>query len=89
MAKRSVRLEKGIESIKEEIKSHFDKLDKEIKDEDEIMARYHIKEIDKSLIDALEYKINLLGKNKEDEKLIIEFRRKLKDYKDKLGIEEE
>ena len=86
MVKRRDRLEKGIESIKKEIENHFEKLDNEIKNENDITARYHIKEIDKSLIDALEYKIGLLGINKENRELVNDYRKRIEEYKDKLGI---
>ena len=85
MVKRSKRLEKGIESLKKEMESHFDKLDKDINEENEILAEYHFKEIDKSLIDALEHKINLLGANVEDIKLIKRYRERLEAYKRKLS----
>lgn len=83
MVKRSKKLDKGIESLKKEIEKHFEKLDKDVNGEDEILARYHVKEIDKSLIDALEHKIKLLG---EDSKLIKDYRNRLDEYKKKLGI---
>ncbi len=86
MAKRIKRLEKGVESLKTEIKDHFERLDNELIEEDVIMARYHLKEIDKSLIDALEHKIKLLGEKGKYETLIKEYRNRLNKYKDKLGI---
>jgi len=57
MAKRAKRVEKGIESLKEEIEKHFEKLDGDMYENNEIVAKYHIKEIEKSLIGALEDKI--------------------------------
>jgi len=86
MAKRAKRLKSAIESHKAEIERHFDKLDKEINEKEEILARYHIKELDKSLIAVLEYKISLLGATKEDLELIKKCRRRLEEYKKKLGI---
>ena len=71
-----------------QIENHFKKLDKEIIEEDDITARYHIKEIDKSIIDALEYKIGLLGVNKENEKFINDYIKRITEYKRKLGIED-
>ncbi|MBS3066251.1 hypothetical protein J4205_00350 [Candidatus Pacearchaeota archaeon] len=85
MVKRNKRLDKGIESLKKEIEKHFEKLYKEIIEKDEILARYHIKEIDKSLITALERKIKLLGENIE---LVKEYKNHLEEYKKKLNIKD-
>jgi len=87
MAKRSKRLKTAIESYKSEIEKHFDKLDKDLSEKDEILAKYHIKEIDKSLITALEHKLNLLGENSENIELIKDYKNRLENYKKKLGIE--
>lgn len=91
MAKRAKRIEKGIESLKEEIEGHFKKLDSDIIENDEATAKYHIKEIDKSLIANLEKKMLLLSKNSketlENKELIDKFRKKLEEYKKKLSIE--
>ena len=86
MVKRSKRLEKGIESLKKEIEKHFDKLDKEIMEEDKTLAQYHVKEIDKSLITALEHKISLLGISIAYFNLIKKYKNRLEEYKKKLGI---
>ena len=85
MVKRNKRLDKGIESLKKEIEKHFEKLYKEIIEKDEILARYHIKELDKSLITALERKIKLLGENIE---LVKEYKNHLEEYKKKLNIKD-
>jgi len=61
MAKRIKRLKKGAESIKEEIEKHFLKLEKDIEENRIEAGEYHAKEIEKSLIKALELKIELLG----------------------------
>lgn len=88
MVKRDKRLKRAIGSYKEEIEKHFEKLDKDILDGDEITARYHIKEIDKSLIANLEKKIALLDKNnKKSKELIDNFRKKFEEYKKKLFID--
>jgi len=94
MVKRDKKLKKSTESYKKEIENHFAKLDKDIMEEDEITARYHIKEIDKSLIVNLEKKIALLIKSKKDNKetqenkaLINKYRKKLEEYKKKLSFE--
>ena len=86
MAKRSKKLKSAIESYKAEIEKHFEKLDNNINEQDEILARYHIKEIDKSLISALENKIILLGKAAEYSHLIKKYRNRLEEYKKKLGV---
>ncbi|MEK6800858.1 MAG: hypothetical protein AABY05_02905 [Nanoarchaeota archaeon] len=86
MVKRTNRLEKGIESLKEEIETHFDKLDRDIIEDDGMLADYHIKEIDKSLITALERKISLLGQDKAGVELIKKFRNRLEEYKKKLNM---
>ena len=45
MVKRKKRLEKGISSIEEQIKTHEEKLAKAKEDKDEILERYYEKEI--------------------------------------------
>lgn len=70
MVKRSKKLKSAIESYKAEIEKHFEKLDKDIIEQDEILAKYHAKEIDKSLIATLERKIDLLGANAKDVELL-------------------
>jgi len=91
MVKRDKRLKKSIESYKEEIGKHFEKLDKDILENDEITARYHIKEIDKSLITSFEKKMIFLSKNSqettENKELIKQYRKKLEEYKKKLFID--
>lgn len=58
--KRSKKAGKSAESIKEQIEKHFEKLKKEVDEKNEVLVRYHVKEIDKSLIDALEKKMKIL-----------------------------
>lgn len=84
MAKRSKRVEKGIESLKKQIEEHFAKLEKNMNENEVISVRYYIKEIDKSLITTLEYKISLLGVSAEHSGLIKRYRNLLKEYKKKL-----
>ncbi len=86
MVKRSKKLKSAIESYKAEIEKHFEKLDNDINEQDEILARYHIKEIDKSFISAWENKISLLEKGAEYSHLIKKYRNRLEEYKKKLGI---
>ncbi|MDO8563395.1 MAG: hypothetical protein Q7R87_00095 [Nanoarchaeota archaeon] len=87
MAKRNKRLKNAIESYKEEIEKHFDKLDRDIEDNNGILAGYHIKEIDKSLIATLENKISMLKMEKEYSELIKKYRDKLEEYRRKLNFE--
>lgn len=71
---------KSIETIKEEIEKHFTKLEREINEKKEILAHYHIKEIDKSLLDFLEKKLNLL---KIDKNIIQQYKKRLENLKEK------
>jgi uncharacterized membrane-anchored protein YhcB (DUF1043 family) len=91
MEKRSKKVKKGIESLKNEIEKHFEKLDKEIIENDEVTARYHLKEIDRSLIDSLEKKTMLFKENtkesKESRELLSFLRKKLEEYKKKILLE--
>ena len=82
--KREKRLIKSIESLKKQINEHFEKLDKEVKQEDEITAKYHFKELDKSLILNLEKKMEFLGK--VDKELLDDYKSKLR-YFEKLFFE--
>lgn len=86
MRKRAKKLKIAIESYKEEIEKHFEKLEKDISEKNDILARYHIKEIDKSLIDALEKKINLLGNDFNYIELIKKYKARLEEYKKRLEI---
>ena len=61
MAKRVKRIEKGIESLKREIEEHFLKIERDIHEKRIDLGKYHIKEIDKSLLKALEIKLEILG----------------------------
>ncbi len=90
MVKRSKRLSTGIESIKIRIEEHFKKLENEINENNEILARYHFKEINRSLITTLEKKLNQLAKeNTEVKELLENYRKKLEEYRKRLGMEEE
>jgi hypothetical protein len=89
MVKRTKRLEKGIESLKEEIEEHFQKLDKDISENNKELGRYHAKEIGRSLILALERKISLLGENPQHSELLKEYKSRLNEYKKKLKLEED
>jgi len=60
MAKRAKRVNKGIESIKEEIEKHFQKIEIDFAEGNLERGRYHIKEVDRSLLKALEVKMKIL-----------------------------
>lgn len=77
------KTKQSIESIKRRIEDHFEKLEKEIEADDEILARYPIKEIDKSLIDTLERKMKFLGEVNEN--LLDDYRKKLRKIEEKLS----
>jgi hypothetical protein len=82
MAKRSKRIKTGIESIKNEIAAHFKKIEEDIENKDFETGRYHIKEINRSLINALKNKLKILGKEDED---IKKYEEKIKELENKLG----
>lgn len=84
MAKRSKRIKTGIESIKEEIEIHFKKIEGDINNGDFETGRYHIKEMGRSLINALKYKLGLLGEDGEHDKDVRKYEERLKILKDKL-----
>ena len=87
MVKRVKKLDKAIESLKEQIERHFLKIEDDIQRDNFDLGRYHAKEIDKSLIDALEKKINMLEDGKDYLVLIKNYRNRLSEYKKKLGFE--
>jgi hypothetical protein len=81
MVKRTKRLEKGVESLKQEIEIHFSKLKSDIEKGNIERGRYHIKELDKSLIFAFENKLKILNLKND---LAIEFRERLEKLRDKF-----
>ena len=83
MAKRIKRLEKGIESLKKEIEEHFKKIEKDISEKNIDRGRYHVKEIDKSLLKALEIKIKIL---KIEDNSIQNYRERLKRLRKSLSL---
>ncbi len=85
MVKRTKKVEKGIESLKKQIDGHFLRIEKDIKEGRIERGRYHIKEIDKSLLKALELKIEILGVEDAKRDLKI-YRGRLEKLKKKLGI---
>lgn len=83
MVKRVKRIEKGIESLKKEIEEHFSKIEKDIQEDKIDRGAYHIKEIDKSLLKALEIKLEILGIKDDSVKF---YRERLNKLKNKLEI---
>ena len=75
MVKRAKRIEKGIESLKKEIEKHFEKIEEDILKKNIDRERYHLKEIDKSLLKALEIKIKILGI--ENDNSVLVYRKRL------------
>ncbi|MCX6741720.1 MAG: hypothetical protein NTX24_00905 [Candidatus Pacearchaeota archaeon] len=86
MVKRAKRIERGAESLKKEIEEHFKKIEKDILKDNINLGRYHIKEIDKSLLKALEIKIKILGIENDDSVSI--YRERLEKLRKSLGLNE-
>ncbi len=86
MAKKFKKIEKGIESLKKEIKKHFEKIEEDIKEKNINRGRYHIKEIDKSLLKSLEIKMKTLGL--KDKEFLKKYRERLDNLKKILDLEE-
>ena len=63
MAKRYKRAIKGIESLRKGIENHFNKLEKDIMENNFERGRYHFKELDLSFLPALEKKIKIAEKS--------------------------
>jgi len=85
MVKRVKRAEKGIESLKKQIEEHFGKIEADIRENNLDRGRYHFKEIDKSLLKALEIKIKILGI--EDNELIQSYRERLEELRKSLDLD--
>lgn len=83
MPSRKKRLEKSIESLKEQIEAHFEKLEKDIEAQNQFTARYHIKELDLGLIADLERRMIILGKI--DKTILEAYRKRLDEIKEKLN----
>lgn len=86
MAKRVKRIEKGIESLKKEIEEHFDKIEEDILENNIDRGIYHIKEIDKSLLKALEIKIKILGIENDNSVQI--YRERLEKLRKDIGLDD-
>ena len=83
MAKRAKKLGKGVESLKKEIEEHFSKIKEDISEGRVERGLYHIKEIDKSLLKALEIKIEMLGSNDNSVQI---YRKRLNELKKNLNL---
>jgi hypothetical protein len=81
MARRNKKIKKSLESIEKEIEVHFQKLEKDIQEGNLNRGSYHFKEIDKSLIFALEKKVEFLNLSNNS---VIEYRRRLDILRKKL-----
>tara|TARA_Y100000034_G_C6866165_1_gene394797 strand:+ start:768 stop:1013 length:246 start_codon:yes stop_codon:yes gene_type:complete len=68
-SKRKKRLTKSVDSIKKQIEIHFKKLEDDLEKGDFDYARYHAKELDKSLIDSLKKRLEMLGKDNNSVKV--------------------
>jgi len=85
MVKRVKRVEKGIESLKQEIETHFAKIEEDISEKNIDRGRYHLKEIEKSLLKALEIKIDILG---EDNSSVLAYRERIENLRKLIGSDE-
>ncbi len=85
MVKRAKRLGSGIDSLKKEIEKHFKKIEEDIREKNIDRGKYHIKEIDKSLLKVLEIKIKILGA--EDDSIQI-YRERLEKLKKSLELKD-
>ena len=83
MVKRIKKIKKGIESLKEVIEEHFNKIEEDIKEKNISRGMYHIKEIDKGLLKALEIKIDIL---KIRDNSVQAYRERLEKLKKKMDL---
>ena len=83
MAKRAKRIEKGIESLKKEVEEHFTKIERDIQDGNVERGMYHVKEIEKSLLKALEIKLKILRK-KDDS--VVNYRKRLEKLRESIEL---
>lgn len=86
MVKRVKRAEKGTKSLKKEIEGHFEKIEEDIREENIDRGMYHLKEIDKSLLKALEIKIKILGI--QDDNSVQIYRERLENLRKSLNLNE-
>ncbi len=81
MGKRAKRLSKGIESLKLEIEKHFKKVEDDLAEGNMERGRYHVKEIDRGLLKALEIKMEILGLPTD---LLDQYRERLEEIKRRM-----
>jgi uncharacterized membrane protein (UPF0182 family) len=74
---------KSIESLKNQIEKHFKKIEKDFQEKNEVLGKYHIKEIDKSLLKALAQEMEFI--NKIDSELLQRYKQRLQDFEDKFS----
>ncbi len=86
MVKRAKKIRKGIESLKKEIEKHIEKIEEDIKEKKIDRGRYHIKEVNKSLLTALKLKIELLGVGDNDS--VKAYQKRLEKLKKSLELNE-
>jgi len=84
MAKRTKRAGKSIESLKNEIENHFEKVEDDIKQKNINRGEYHCREIENSFLFALQLKMRILGKI--DIELIEEYRKRSEKLKEKINL---
>ena len=82
MVKIIKRIKKGTESLKREIEEHLLKIEEDIKENKIERGRYHVREVDKGLLKALEVRLEIL-KIRDDPSLKI-YRARLGNLKKKL-----
>tara|TARA_Y100000034_G_scaffold81181_1_gene97325 strand:- start:410 stop:664 length:255 start_codon:yes stop_codon:yes gene_type:complete len=81
---RKKKLEKGIESHRKQIIKHFQEIEKDIKNKDENLTRYHIKEQRMSHIPALKDKMEKIKNINEEE--LSDYEKRLEEFEE--GLEE-
>jgi hypothetical protein len=86
MVKRVKRAKKGIESLKKQIEEHFGKIERDIQEKNIDRGKYHLKEIDKGLLKALEIKIKILGT--QDDNSVQIYRERLEELRKSLELNE-
>ncbi len=83
MVERTKRAIKGINSLEKEIQKHLAKIKSDVQGGNIDRGKYHCKEVDKSLITALEIKLKIAGI--PDKSIIQKYRKKLDELKDILS----
>ncbi len=84
MARRTTKVRKSIESLKKQIGEHFLKVEKDIDEGNVEAGLYHVKEIDKSLLKALEIKLEHLKASKEEMEILESYKKRLEVLRRKI-----